>query len=233
VSSGLGADSWRIARRPPQPAAFLVGLAALALSGLALSACGGSSGGSSATTTGARTSSGQAAPASTPAGSSTTSTTQPASQPVGTTPSTPPAGPSNPARARFIGQADQICRAANTALLGPQKNVNAAFKAEQAKGTAAHRTALATAVRAESSVAAAELIRLRALTPPAADRLLVEKYLGAIGSQVGLVNQLATSVAANNGTRLSAVGKQLAAGKSTVDGLAGAYGFKVCGNVSP
>jgi hypothetical protein len=232
VSSGLGADSWRIARRQSQPAACLVRLAALALSGLALSACGGSSGGSSATTTGATTSSGQAAPASTPAGSSTTSS-QPSSQQVGTTASTPPAGPSNPARARFIGQADQICRVANSALLGPQKNVNAAFKAEQSKGTAAHRTALASAVRAESSVAAAELSRLRALSAPAADRLLVEKYLGAIGSQVGLVNQLAAAVAANNGTRLSAVGKQLTAGKSTVDSLAGAYGFKVCGNVSP
>ncbi len=121
---------------------------------------------------------------------------------------------------------------ANAALLGPQKDVDAAFKAEQAKGSAAHRTALATAVRAEASVASAELARLRLLTPPPADRLLVEKYLGAVGGQVGLVNQLAAAVAANNGARLTAIGKQLTAGKSTVDGLAGAYGFKVCGNAA-
>lgn len=221
MSGGLAADTWRIARRQPLPAACVAGLTVLALS-----ACGGSG---SSSRTGATTSS-PPTQASVPATGSTTGA--PASTQPQPAPTPPTAGPSNPGRARFIGAADQICRAANTGLLGPQKNVNAAFKAEQAKGSAAHRTALATAVRAEASVASAELARLRVLTPPPADRPLIEKYLGAIGGQVGLVNQLAAAVAANNGTRLTAIGKQLTAGKSTVDGLAGAYGFKVCGNVA-
>jgi len=121
---------------------------------------------------------------------------------------------------------------ANSALAGPQQKVNAAFRAERAKGSTAHRMALAAAVRAESSVAAAELGRLRALTPPPADRPVVGAYLGAVASQVGLVNRLAAAVAANDGRGLTAVGDKLASGKSTVDGLASAYGFKVCGNVA-
>ena len=187
---------------------------------LGIAGCGGSSSSTTSSPTSPPTTQ-----ASTPATGATPAQTR--SEPTRTPPSP---GPANPGRAGFIRQADQICRAANTALLAPQANVNTAFKAEQTNGSAAHRKALAAAVRAESAVAASELARLRSLRAPPADRLLVDKYLGAVASQVGLVNQLAAAVDANNGSGLSAIGKRLSAGKSTVDGLAAAYGFKVCGN---
>ncbi len=193
----------------------LAGTTALAIAGCGSSSSSTTAGGTTAPTT----------QASTPATGATPAQTR--SEPTRTPPSP---GPANPGRAGFIRQADQICRAANTALLAPQRNVNTAFKAEQTKGSAAHRKTLAAAVRAESAVAASELTRLRSLSAPPADRLLVDKYLGAVASQVGLVNRLAGAVDANNGSGLSAIGRQLSAGKSTVDGLAAAYGFKVCGN---
>jgi hypothetical protein len=138
----------------------------------------------------------------------------------------------DPVRAKFITQADQICTAANMALVSPQAKVDSTAKSEQKKGSAAHRKALANAVRAEAAVASAELTRLRALHPPAGDELVVGKYTAAVASQVQLIDELAGDVAADNGTALKQVSTKLAAGKQTVDELAGAYGFRVCGNVA-
>jgi hypothetical protein len=189
---------------------------------LAVSGCGGS-----ARTTGRST---------TATGVSTTAT-GPSAPPTttGPTPPTPsasggPIRPTSTATAKFIGQADQICALANRALLGPQAKVNAALKAEQTKGTAAHRNALAQAVRDESAVAGAELGRLRRLRPPSGDGLAFGKYVGAVAAQVGLINQLAAAVAADDGAALTAIGSRLTAGKATVDAIASIYGFKVCGN---
>lgn len=117
-------------------------------------------------------------------------------------------------------------------MVSPQAKVDAAVRAEQKKGNAAHRTALANAVRAEAAVATAELGRLRALRPPAGDQLVVGKYIAAVASQVALIDELAADVAADNGPALKPVGAKLATGKQTVDDLAGAYGFRVCGNVA-
>jgi hypothetical protein len=205
--------------------ACLAGLAVLAVSG-----CGSSTKSPTTQTT-------ASTPPTTTATGATgatgpTQATAPATA-SGPTKPTKAVNPTNPARATFIGRADQICAAANTGLVAPQRKVDAAFKAEQTKGSAAHRLALAGAVRAESTVASAELARLRGLTPPAADRAAVGRYEAAIASQVGLIDQLAAAVAANDGARLTAVGDKLAAGKTAVDGLASAYGFKVCGNAAP
>jgi hypothetical protein len=117
-------------------------------------------------------------------------------------------------------------------LTGPQQKVNAAFQAEQAKGTAAHRTALATAVRQEAAVAAAELTRLRALSPPAGDQAAVGRYTAAVAGQVALIDQLAAAVQADSAAALTTVSDKLTAGKTTVDALGQAYGFKVCANTS-
>ncbi|HWH12400.1 MAG TPA: hypothetical protein VG165_14825 [Solirubrobacteraceae bacterium] len=139
--------------------------------------------------------------------------------------------PTSPAKARFIAQADQICAAADAALTAPQVNVNTALKAEQTKGTAAHRDALAAAVRAEAGVAAAEVTQLRRLHAPAAGGTGAGAYVAAVASQVRLIDQLAADVAADDGSALKTIGNTLAAGKTRVDQLAGVYGFKVCGNV--
>jgi hypothetical protein len=186
-----------------------------------MAGCGSSS---STTSTGAAGT--PTTPATTTGTASTPSQTPTSTKPATTTPTTPP----SPARAKFIAQADQICSVANGAFTEPQAKVDAAVKAEQAKGDAAHRAALASAVRAESSVAAAELVHLHGLTPPATDRTLVDQYLSTVGDQVQLIDQLAAAVAADNGKEVTTVGNKLAAGETAVDDIAQAYGFKVCGS---
>lgn len=158
--------------------------------------------------------------------------TQAATTPSRATGSTVPAGRPSPAKAKFIAQADLICNTANARLTAPQRNVDAAFQAEQTKGTAAHRAALAAAVRQEAAVAAAELAHLRALSPPAGDRGAVGRYTAAVASQVQLINQLAAAVQSNSAASLTAVSDKLTAGKTAVDALGQAYGFKVCANTS-
>jgi hypothetical protein len=201
----LGLDRLRIVRLTRWRAACLAGL-----SSVVLAACGGS---------GSSTAGG--------GGSGSASTTGSAA--AGT--STPTIG-TNPARANFIAKADQICADANRALTAPQNKVDAALKAEQAKGTTANRTALASAVRETSSVANGELDRLRALSPPSVDRQVVDAYIAAVADQTKLVDELASAVAGNHGSAVTKVGDELTAGKAKVDGLGQAYGFKVCGAAS-
>jgi hypothetical protein len=202
---------------------------------LVVSGCG--SGGSSTTTTG-----GSTAPAvpTTPTGASGSTTPTPAITPApapatGATPLNPPtkpANPADPATAAFIHSADQICAVANTELTRPQAKVDAALKAEQRKGTAANRKALAGAVRAEAAVASVELGRLRALSPPASDRATAVAYTSAVAGQVRLIDQLADAVDADDGKALTSIGDSLTSGGARVDQLASANGFKVCGSVS-
>ncbi|HEY5196900.1 MAG TPA: hypothetical protein VIJ51_07720 [Solirubrobacteraceae bacterium] len=213
----MGAGGLTNGRRVPWQTAWSVGLAGLALAGCGSS---GAKTSASATTTSAA---GSTAPAGSTAQSGATSGAS--SNPA------PATGPTSPAKAKFIAQADQVCRAADAGLAAPQSKVNAALKAEQTKGTAAHRKALASAVRAEASVAGAEVTRLRALHAPAGDATPASDYIAAVASQVQLIEQLAGDVAADDGSALKTVGDELAAGKTRVDQLAQAYGFKVCGNV--
>jgi hypothetical protein len=202
----LELDRLRIVGRASLRAACLAGLSSLAVAG-----CGGSS---------SSTSTGVATPRSTPTTPTTSST------------ATSSAGGTSSARAKFITQADQVCAAAERSLVAPQKKVDAALKAEQSNGTAAHRAALSAAVRETSSVARAELARFRALSPPAVDRQVIAAYLAAVAGQAELVNQLAAAVSANKGSAVTTVGDELAAGKTRVDQLAQAYGFNVCGAVT-
>jgi hypothetical protein len=203
----------RVADRRFWRSALLVGLSCVAVAG-----CGSSS--SSSGSTGTTTSAGTAA------GGSTSSTPAPPSSG-----SSGSAGVTSPAKARYIAQADQVCNAADTALASPQEWVNAALKAEQTKGTAAHRQALASAVRAEAAAAGAEVSQLRKLSPPSGQGTGAGDYVAAVASQVKLIDQLAATVAANNGTALKSVGDRLAAGRTKVDQLARAYGYKICGRV--
>jgi hypothetical protein len=200
----LDLDRLRIVRRASWRTACLAGFSAAALAG-----CGSSNSG---TSTGL---------GSTP---STPKSTSPAS--------TGPSSATTSARAHFITQADQVCAASERKLVAPQNKVDAALKAEQANGTSAHRAALAAAVRETSSVAHAELTRLRALTPPAVDRQVIDAYVAAVASQAQLINQLAAAVKENKGSDVTTVGDELATGKTRIDALAQAYGFNVCGAVA-
>jgi hypothetical protein len=185
-----------------------------------LCGCGGSS---STPTTAATTS-----PAAT-SGTALAGGLPGASGPTGAT--TPPVATA-PARARFVVAADRVCLRTDNQLEAEQAKVDAAVKAEQEKSTAAHRGSLASAMHAETSLAKAELTQLRALRPPAADRAIVAAYLTVVASQVKLVDQFAQAVDDDDAAGVTTASAKLTLGETTLDKLAGAYGFKICGSTA-
>ncbi|HEX3873881.1 MAG TPA: hypothetical protein VHW26_07030 [Solirubrobacteraceae bacterium] len=213
----------------------LAGLTAAAVCG-----CGGSSSGPSTAATApiapgttAPIASGTTAPiAPAPAGTSGSALAGGLPGASGATGATTPTAPPSPARARFITQADRVCLTTDNELEVAQAKVDTAVKAEQKKSTTGHRKALAAGMRGETSLAKTELTRLRALRPPAADRAVVAKYLAAVASQVQLVDQFAKAVDDDDAAGVTTTSAKLTLGETTVDDLAGAYGFKVCGSTA-
>lgn len=188
----------------------------IALSVAALSACGGSS---SSSTVASGDSPGSSA--ATPR----TGATGPAAGATGTV-----SRSAAPSRAQFIVEADRICGAASTQLDPQQARLNDALKVEQNVDTAAHRAALASALREETGLVRPQLDRLRALKPPAGDGATIAGYIAAVSSEADLTDQFAAAVAANDGAHLTQLASELTQGKATATRLAEGYGFKVCGN---
>jgi hypothetical protein len=218
----VGTGTPHARQRVPWRAACVVGLTAAAVSG-----CGSSGSGSPST---ASTAPSASAGATAPAGTTAVGTGA-TGAPVGVTGGTGATGGSAVAtKAQFIAMADKVCRAASSQLKTRQTAVNAAAKLEAKHDTAAHRAALAAAVREETALARPQLDQLRALTPPAADRSVVAKYIAAVASNADLIDQFAAAIDANSGRGVSVASAKLAEGKATADGLAQGYGFKVCGN---
>jgi hypothetical protein len=151
---------------------------------------------------------------------------------TGATGATTPTVAASPARARFITQADRVCLRTDNELEAQQAKVDLAVKAEQKTSTPAHRKALASGMREETSLAKAELTRLQALKPPAADRASVARYLTAVASQVKLVDQFAQAVDDDDAAGVTTASAKLTLGETTVENLATAYGFKVCGSTA-
>jgi hypothetical protein len=200
--------------------------ALIGLTSAAVCACGGSSSSPSGSTA--------ATPPSAQSGTSGSSLGEGlgATGATGTTAPTATTAPPSPAKARFVVAADRVCLATDNKLEAQQAKVDAAVKAEQKKSTAGHRKALGSAIRQETSLTRAELTRLRALKPPAADRAVVARYLAAVGSQIQLVGQFATAVDDNDAAGVTTVSAKLTLGETTVENLAGGYGFKVCGSTA-
>jgi len=123
-----------------------------------------------------------------------------------------------------------VCRAAVDSLKHRQKKIDTAARAEQVNDTAANRTVLAAALRAEVGRAQPQLDQLRALTPPPSDRVVIAKYLAGVAGQVTLVDQLATAIDNNDSPTFKVVSQRLTVGKAEVRGLAQGYGFKICGS---
>jgi hypothetical protein len=110
-----------------------------------------------------------------------------------------------------------------------QRQIDAAGKADQAHDTPANRMAVADALRADLTLAQQQLGHLRTLSPPVADRAVVNAYLAAVSTQLGLVSRLASGIEANDATGVSRLNAELDKGAAQARTLAGAYGFKICG----
>lgn len=133
-------------------------------------------------------------------------------------------------KAQFITRADAICTRANAKLKSQQNVINAALKADQANDTATNRQALGEAMNRGAQIASPLLDQLRALQPPASDRVVVAKYLSGVASQINLLQQFATAVENDDARGVKTISQQFAQGKASVRGLAQGYGFKVCGS---
>lgn len=138
--------------------------------------------------------------------------------------------PASTTKSQYISEGDAVCRAAVDSLKHRQKKIDAAARAEQVNDTAANRTVLAAALRAEVGRAQPQLDQLRALTPPPSDRVVIAKYLAGVAGQITLVDQLAAAIDNNDSSTFKVVGQQLTVGKAEVRGLAQGYGFKICGS---
>ena len=72
--------------------------------------------------------------------------------------------------------------------------------------------------------------KLRAITPPAADSAVINRYLSGVSSQTGLINQLADAIKAHDTKAITTLGTKIQQGAAVVQGVAKTYGFKVCGS---
>jgi hypothetical protein len=163
-------------------------------------------------------------------GSTKTVTEHPPASSAGPQTSTNPS--EAPTKTQFIKQADAICTSATAALKDQQKAVNAAADAVNTSNTATNRRALAEAMRNAIDVASPMLDKLRALDPPAADRVTISKYLDGIATQIDLLSQFARAVDSNDGSAVTSLSQQLDTERATTKGLAQGYGFKYCGSGS-
>ena len=171
-------------------------LAVLLLASLAMSACGSSS------------SSSKAKPS-----------TQPSTQPV-----TQPQPSGQVSKAKYVAEADAICRAGPIRL----RPLNAKAKTQaKVRDTAG----LAQTLDQAATIAEQTLAKLRALPPPI-DNTLAQQYFNGVQAQIGLIRQFSTAVKQNNANAVAPLTQQINRGSVTVRTLARRYGFKVCAGAS-
>lgn len=129
-------------------------------------------------------------------------------------------------RARFIAEADAICRAANAKL----KPYNDEFVRIKARATtlAGLRPALGS-LRHGYRVAQARNDELARLEPPPADAGIVSDYLDALHRRLAAASDLIDGIDSGD---LASIGAAADAGlkaQGTQRGIARGYGFRVCG----
>ena len=111
-----------------------------------------------------------------------------------------------------------------------QTKVDAAINADLTSDTAANRTLFAEALRKAAAVTRPFLDELRALSPPASDRVVFARYLSGVAGQVDLLDALADGIDADDQAAIDGATTRLRQGKASVKGLAQGYGFKACGS---
>jgi hypothetical protein len=104
------------------------------------------------------------------------------------------------------------------------------LNAVQRNDTATNRQALAVNVNREVRFASPVLDQLRALEPPAGDRVVIAQYLGAVASNISLAQRFAGAVENHDAQAVQPVAQQLHDNAVSARALAQGYGFKVCGS---
>jgi hypothetical protein len=186
-------------------------LAALATVAVAVPACGGGSGGKDEKgATGAPA----AAPATT------------AAPPAVSGGAPPTSAPPRASKARYIKQADKVCRAARAQLVPIRSKIVDASKGSDPP--VVFRRYAALTGRA-ASVYTGALGQLRGLDAPPADQAQIDRVNMLLGQIAGIMRANSAAAAAQDSQRLKALNVQAGAVADTYRSAAKAYGFRDCG----
>jgi hypothetical protein len=129
-----------------------------------------------------------------------------------------------PQKAAFISKADKACYKANTKVFPINVQIQELNK-RQSSGLAKKVAPLyAKAQRIGRQV----LVELRALQPPTADSAAYRAYLAAAEKQVSLVGSAQRALERNDKKAVTDLSAKAAAARARAQGLARAFGFKVC-----
>jgi hypothetical protein len=156
-----------------------------------------------------------------------------AAAPAPTTPAPPAAvggggggGGSGPTKARYIAQADRICRAARAKLIPVQAKIVAASKGSDP--AVVFRRYAALTGRA-ASVYSGALGQIQALDAPPADQAQVDRLEMLIAQIVDIMRQNSAAAAAQDTARLKSLNVEASGVASAYRSAAKAYGFRDCG----
>ena len=134
--------------------------------------------------------------------------------------STQPQPSGQVSKAKYVAEADAICRAGQVRL----RPLNAKAKTQaKVRNTAGLANTLDQAV----TIAEQTLAKLRALPPPT-DNTLAQQYFNGVQAQIGLIRQFSAAVKQGNANAIAPLTQQINRGSVTVRTLARRYGFKVC-----
>lgn len=164
----------------------------------------------------------------------TTTLTEPADPPVRTattttsSTATTPATPATPERAAYIAKADAVCEAGNAAVKKLNEQANKAIRG--ADNDKDRLRAIAPILREGLRIQTADLKRLEAVTPPAADRSVIAGYWNTLDQQAVLLGQLADAAAAVDLATYQQVSKKSNLLRDEARSIARDFGFKKCGS---
>jgi hypothetical protein len=134
---------------------------------------------------------------------------------------------SGPTKARFIAQADAICKTTE-AKLAPLIRELASGAAKLLAGTSSATGQLAAPLTKAHTVAAAGLAEIQALAQPAGDHKPIEKFLSPLRQIVGSLATAAGGLSKGQSTEALALLEQDQAPAQAVAGAATAYGLRGC-----
>lgn len=129
-----------------------------------------------------------------------------------------------PTKSGFLREADSLCAEAKQRVAPILEAVAAKVADEDAAGVAAE-------LRRGVSFADQLLARMRALTPPKGDEVIVDKYLDIIAKQKGRIGPLVEALEAEDISSIEVLVAELRQANERARRLARDYGFKKCGPV--
>lgn len=131
-------------------------------------------------------------------------------------------------RARFIAEADAICRKTNTELKPYSDEVDR-IKSRITIPTAESLRLMLDPLRRAYRIAQARSDEFGRLDPPPADAGIVSDYLDAVHRRLAAAADGIDAIDSGDVSGLQAAENAVAEARATVRGIARGYGFRVCG----